>query len=84
VFIRGTNSNHVLVLVDGIRINSSAGGVALNRFPIGLVERLEVIRGPNAAVYGSDAIGGVINIITRSHRGDDAKQVSLGIGSPSS
>lgn len=84
VFMRGTNSDHVLVLVDGIRINSSAGGVAINRFPIGLVERLEVIRGPNAAVYGSDAIGGVINIITRSHRGDEAKQVSLGIGSLSS
>ncbi|MBF4302550.1 TonB-dependent receptor plug domain-containing protein, partial [Vibrio anguillarum] len=42
IFMRGTNSDHVLVLVDGIRINSSAGGVAINRFPIGLVERLEV------------------------------------------
>ncbi|MBF4253613.1 TonB-dependent receptor, partial [Vibrio anguillarum] len=62
IFMRGTNSDHVLVLVDGIRINSSAGGVAINRFPIGLVERLEVIRGPSASVYGSDAIGGVINI----------------------
>lgn len=81
IFMRGTNSDHVLVLVDGIRINSSAGGVAINRFPIGLVERLEVIRGPSASVYGSDAIGGVINIITRSHRGDDAKQLALGIGS---
>lgn len=81
IFMRGTNSDHVLVLVDGIRVNSSAGGVAINRFPTSLVERLEVIRGPNAARYGSDAIGGVINIITRSHRGDEAKQVALGVGS---
>lgn len=81
VFMRGTNSSHVLVLVDGVRIDSAAGGVAINRFPLGLVERLEVIRGPGAAMYGSDAVGGVINIITRSHRGNNLKQVTVGIGS---
>ncbi|MGY5585629.1 TonB-dependent receptor domain-containing protein [Vibrio cincinnatiensis] len=81
IFIRGTNSSHVLVLVDGVRIDSAAGGVAINHFPIGLVERLEVIRGSGAAMYGSDAIGGVINIITRSHRGNNLKQVTVGIGS---
>ncbi|QSA19022.1 TonB-dependent receptor plug domain-containing protein, partial [Vibrio furnissii] len=41
VFMRGTNSDHVLVLVDGVRIDSAAGGVAINHFPLGLVERLE-------------------------------------------
>ncbi|MDE1515576.1 MAG: TonB-dependent receptor domain-containing protein [Vibrio sp.] len=81
VYMRGTNSGHVLVLVDGVRIDSAAGGVAINHFPLGLVERLEVIRGPGAAVYGSDAIGGVINIITRSRRGNNLKQVTAGIGS---
>lgn len=81
VFMRGANSGHVLVLVDGVRIDSAAGGVAINRFPLGLVERLEVVRGPGAAVYGSDAVGGVINIITRSHRGNNLKQVTVGIGS---
>ncbi|EKO3933366.1 TonB-dependent receptor [Vibrio fluvialis] len=81
VFMRGTNSDHVLVLVDGVRIDSAAGGVAINHFPLGLVERLEVIRGPGAAMYGSDAVGGVINIITRSHRGNNLKQVTVGIGS---
>lgn len=81
VFMRGTNSSHVLVLVDGIRIDSAAGGVAINRFPLGLVERVEVVRGPGAAMYGSDAVGGVINIITRSHRGNNLKQLTVGIGS---
>jgi len=81
VFMRGTNSGHVLVLVDGVRIDSAAGGVAINRFPLGLVERIEIVRGPSAAIYGSDAIGGVINIITRSHRGHSLKQVTVGIGS---
>lgn len=81
VFMRGTNSGHVLVLVDGVRVNSAAGGVEINHFPLGLVERLEVIRGPGAAVYGSDAVGGVINIITRSHRGNSLKQVTVGVGS---
>ncbi|EKO3537700.1 TonB-dependent receptor [Vibrio fluvialis] len=81
VFMRGTNSDHVLVLVDGVRIDSAAGGVAINHFPLGLVERLEVIRGPGAAMYGSDAVGGVINIITRSHRGNNLKQVTVVIGS---
>ncbi len=81
IFMRGTNSSHVLILVDGVRIDSAAGGVALNRFPIGLVERLEVIRGSGAAMYGSDAIGGVINIITRTHRGDNFNQANVGAGS---
>ncbi|MCG6342439.1 TonB-dependent receptor [Vibrio fluvialis] len=81
VFMRGTNSDHVLVLVDGVRIDAAAGGVAINHFPLGLVEHLEVIRGPGAAMYGSDAVGGVINIITRSHRGNNLKQVTAGIGS---
>ncbi|MDR9826645.1 TonB-dependent receptor [Vibrio sp. FNV 38] len=81
IFLRGTNSDHVLVLIDGVRISSSAGGVAINHIPVGLVERLEVMRGPGAAIYGSDAIGGVINIITRSHRGNENKSIEVGSGS---
>jgi vitamin B12 transporter len=84
IFMRGTNSNHVLLLVDGIRISSAAGGVSFNKFPLGLVERVEVVRGPRAAIYGSDAVGGVINIITRSHQGDNFNQATLSIGSNSS
>lgn len=66
VFIRGGESNHTLVLVDGQRINpATAGGAALQNISPELIERIEIVRGPRATLYGSDAIGGVINIITR-------------------
>jgi vitamin B12 transporter len=66
VFIRGSNSNHVLVLIDGVRAASSnTGAYAWEQIPLNQVERVEVVRGPRASVYGSDAIGGVIQIFTR-------------------
>ena len=67
VFMRGTNSNHVLVLIDGMRVGSSfTGSFAWEHVPISQVERIEIIRGTRVSYYGSDAMGGVINIITRS------------------
>lgn len=66
VFIRGAESNHTLVLVDGVRINPGTIGLAaLQNIPPGMVERIEIVKGPRSALYGSDAIGGVINVITR-------------------
>lgn len=66
VFLRGANSNQTLVLVDGVRINSGTyGGVNLQNLGLENIERIEVVRGPRSSLYGSDAIGGVINIITR-------------------
>ncbi len=82
VFIRGTNSTHALVLVDGIRMNQSlSSGTNINRIPLSQVERIELIRGSGAAIYGSDAIGGVLNIITRSEFGSKNTSLSLGVGS---
>ncbi|WP_070962940.1 TonB-dependent receptor domain-containing protein [Vibrio sonorensis] len=81
VFLRGTNSDQTLFLVDGVRIETAAGGSAFNHVPLNLIERIEVIRGPGAALYGSDAIGGVINIITISSESVDESSVSLGAGS---
>lgn len=67
VFIRGGESNHTLVLIDGIRMNpTSAGGGALQNITTDMIERIEIVRGPRSTLYGSDAIGGVVNIITRT------------------
>jgi vitamin B12 transporter len=66
IFIRGAESNHTLVMVDGVRINPGTIGVAaLQNIPPSMVERIEVVKGPRSALYGTDAIGGVINVITR-------------------
>src|SRR6185369_11397724 len=66
VFLRGSNSNHVLVLVDGVRVASAnTGAFAFENLPLDAVERIEIVRGPRASYWGSDAIGGVIQIFTR-------------------
>jgi vitamin B12 transporter len=73
VFLRGTNSNHVLVLVDGVRISAlGTGAYAWEEMDLAQVERIEIVRGPRAALWGSDAIGGVIQIFTRRADGFDA------------
>jgi vitamin B12 transporter len=66
VFLRGTNSSHVLVLVDGIKVgNATSGSVAWEFLPLDEIERVEIVRGPRSALYGSEAVGGVIQIFTR-------------------
>lgn len=66
LFTRGGESDYTLVLVDGVRANAFGGGLDLSQVPLEDVERIEVLRGPQSALYGSDAIGGVVQIITRS------------------
>lgn len=92
VFLRGANSNHTLVLVDGIRISSATlGATELQNIAPELIERIEIVKGPRAALWGSDAIGGVIQIFTRKLSGgeyyagltfgsDKFTQTSLGFG----
>lgn len=66
VFMRGTSADHVLVLLNGMRFASTTAGTAsLQDIPVNQVERIEIVRGPRASLYGSDAIGGVIQIFTR-------------------
>ncbi|MDV5228125.1 TonB-dependent vitamin B12 receptor BtuB [Providencia rettgeri] len=81
LFIRGTESRHVLVLIDGVRLNQAgiSGSSDLSQIPISLVQKIEYIRGARSAVYGSDAVGGVVNIITR--RDNDGTTLNAGIGS---
>lgn len=79
--VRGTEARHVLVLIDGVpmaRLGIS-NGVDFNQVPLALVQRVEFIRGPRSAIYGSGAIGGVINIITQTDK--EGGKVQAGIGS---
>ncbi|MEW5787820.1 MAG: TonB-dependent receptor [Pseudomonadota bacterium] len=90
MFLRGANAGHVLVLVDGVRAASATlGTFAFEHLRPEQVERIEIVRGPRAALYGSDAVGGVIQIFTRQARGPyveaglgshDTRSLSAGIG----
>ncbi len=87
VFVRGTNSNHVLVLIDGVPMNDPADPGGLFNFGVDTladVERIEIVRGPMSSVYGSSALGGVINIITRHGKGAPHGHLTLAGGSPRS
>jgi len=82
IFIRGANSGHTLVLVDGLRAGSATlGTTAIEALPLAQIERIEILRGPASALYGSEAIGGVVRITTRP--GSDAPlfDARAGIGS---
>lgn len=82
VFIRGAESNHTLVLIDGVKINpATIGGAAFQNISPEVVERIEVVKGPRSTLYGSEAIGGVINIITRRAERGLSSQLKLGGGS---
>lgn len=84
VFIRGTNSGHALVLLDGMRISSATtGATALQLIPLSQIERIEVLRGPASALYGSDAIGGVIQIFTKAPGDAPLFSAQIGAGSAS-
>ena len=84
VFMRGTNSNHTKVLVDGIDVSDPSNANAAFDFGQLLtqdIERVEVLRGPQSGLYGSDAIGGVINVITRAGAGPMKLSASVEGGS---
>ncbi|RZV36324.1 MAG: TonB-dependent receptor [Chromatiales bacterium] len=76
VRVRGSEANQVLVLIDGVRANDPATGDEFRweHLATANIERIEIVRGPQSAVWGSDAIGGVVHIITRS--GNDARGFS--------
>ncbi len=95
LFIRGTDSNHALVLIDGVKMNpGTIGGAALQNISPDMVERIEIVKGPRSSLYGSEAVGGVVNIITRSGTGrqyvngsvtagqHETRQVTAGFSQP--
>jgi len=72
LFLRGTESDHTLILVDGVQMTTSTGPAGRLEFiPLDQIERVEIVRGPRSSVYGSEAIGGVLNIITKPQVGED-------------
>lgn len=79
LFIRGAETRFTAVYLDGVRIDSqSTGGAGWEGIPLAQIDRIEVLRGPAAAVYGSDAVGGVIQLFTR--RGEEGVRPYAGIG----
>lgn len=81
LFVRGTNSSHALVLLDGVRIGSATSGMtAIDQLMLDQIERIEVVRGNVSSLYGSEGIGGVIQIFTRRGKGAPAFNAKAGVG----
>ncbi|MDP9014795.1 MAG: TonB-dependent receptor [Pseudomonadota bacterium] len=80
LFIHGANSAQSIIMIDGVRINAGTiGGAPLQNLAPELFERIEIVKGPRSAIYGTDAIGGVVNLTTRSG-GPSGADAMLGYG----
>lgn len=81
VFLRGTESRHTLLLIDGVPYGSASAGIPIwDAVPLDLIERIEVLRGPASALYGSEAVGGVVQIFTRRARPGARPWASVTVG----
>lgn len=79
LFLRGTNANQVLVLVDGVRFGSATTGTApWSQIPLSQIQRIEIVRGPVSSLYGANAVGGVIQIFT--HKPTPKRQFAASVG----
>ena len=82
LFIRGTEARHMLLLIDGVRYGSSTSGSAvLDNIPLSAIDRIEVLKGPASGQYGSDAVGGVVQVFTRRGAKGFHPQASVTVGS---
>jgi vitamin B12 transporter len=82
VFLRGTTNNQTLVLIDGVRIDDSInGGTNWSVIPLSIIDHIEIVFGPQSSLYGSDAIGGVVQIFTKKGDGPPKVGASFGYGS---
>jgi vitamin B12 transporter len=82
LFIRGSETRHTAVYIDGVRVDSqSTGGAAWEQIPLDQIERIEVLRGPAAAMYGSDAVAGVVQLFTKRGKGAARPTAALTVGS---
>ncbi len=84
VFIRGTESRHTILLVDGVRVGSATKGEpSWDNIPLDMIERIEVLKGPASALYGSEAVGGVVQVFLRQGVKGLMPSASLSVGSHS-
>lgn len=83
LFLRGANTQHTLLLVDGVRVDTQGGGggAAWESIPLAQIERVEIVRGAASALYGSDAMAGVIQVFTRRADGPPRLELGAAIGS---
>lgn len=83
LFLRGANTQHTVVLIDGVRMDtqSGSGGATWEAMPLALIERVEILRGAASSLYGSDAVGGVVQIFTRKGGAKPFVEFGAGIGS---
>ena len=82
LFMRGTSNGHVLYLIDGVKVGSATlGETAFQHLPLSQIERIEIVRGPRSSLYGSEAIGGVVQIFTRQGTKDYNTVAEAGVGS---
>ena len=81
LYLRGANANHTILLIDGVRVGSvTSGQPSLESIPLSQIERIEILRGPASAMYGADAVGGVIQIFTRKGEGPALVEAFGGVG----
>ena len=84
VFIRGTETRHTILLVDGVRVGSATAGTPnWDNIPLDMIERIEVLKGPASALYGSEAVGGVVQVFLRQGVKGFSPYASLTLGSNS-
>ena len=84
VFIRGTESRHTILLIDGVRYGSATAGTPVwDAVPVDMIERIEVLKGPASALYGSEGVGGVVQIFTRRGQQGLHPYASVTVGSES-
>ncbi len=82
VFMRGANSTATLVLIDGVQVNANTtGGYNFSNLQMDNIERIEILRGPQSSLWGADAVGGVINIITKKGKGKPTHTLAFEAGS---
>jgi len=75
IMIQGLSGAHVRIMIDGIKVTGDIGGSTPSyKIPLSAIERIEIIRGASSALYGSDAMGGVVNVITKRHNASTAKR----------